>query len=87
MNEQPDTKPGFYYVSVVRTGGLRHDFRLLRGPFQNDHAAALAAVEPGKARAEALDPRAFWYAYGTCRTDTDQGPGILDRIEAEKAAA
>jgi hypothetical protein len=41
-SQEADSKPGFYYVSVVKG----HDnFRLLRGPFVNDHAGALAAVE------------------------------------------
>jgi hypothetical protein len=75
-SSSPDTRPGFYYVSVVRDGG---DYRLLRGPFENDHVSALAAVDASREEAIALDPRAFWYAYGTVRTDVDCGPGILDR--------
>jgi hypothetical protein len=79
MSQAPDTKPGFYYVSVVKGSG---DYRLLKGPFQNDHAGALAAVDAAKGRALELDPRASWYAYGTCRTEEDMGPGILDKMEA-----
>lgn len=82
MTQVPDTKPGFYYVSVVRDNG---DYRMLRGPFVNDHAAALAAIEAAKAKACELDRRGHWYAYGTCRTDEDAGPGILDKIEKEAA--
>lgn len=74
-DQQPDPRPGFYYVSVVRGS----DCRLLRGPFVNDHAGALAAVEAAKAEACRLDPRAHWYAFGTCRLDKNAGPGILDR--------
>lgn len=81
--QQPDAKPGFYYVSVVRDRG---DYRLLCGPFENDHAGALAAVDAAKARAEELDRRAFWYAFGTCRLEQDAGPGILDRLPLKEAA-
>jgi hypothetical protein len=85
MNETqaPDTRPGFYYVSVVRGS---NDYRLLRGPFVNDHAGALAAVTPARYRAYDLDPRAYWYSYGTCRMDQDAGPGILDKLDAAAAA-
>ena len=81
--QAPDSKPGFYYVSVVRDSG---DYRLLRGPFVNDHAGALAAVDAARFRAYDLDPRAQWYAYGTARLDTDAGPGILDKLDAAAAA-
>lgn len=79
----PDPRPGFYYVSVVLGS---NDYRLLRGPFVNDHAAALAAVDAARYRAYDLDPRAAWYAYGTCRLEEDAGPGILDRLDAAAAA-
>ena len=72
--QQPDTKPGHYYVTVIdgpRVG------RLL-GPFDNDHAAALAMVDQVRAKAEELDPRACWYAFGTCRLP----PGDLVPIRA-----
>lgn len=84
MNDQiPDTRPGFYYVSVVRDDGAH---RLLRGPFVNDHPAALAAVDGARHIACKLDRRGHWYAYGTCRTETDAGPGILDhRCDADCA--
>lgn len=75
--QQPDTKPGFYYVSVVRDRG---DYRLLRGPFENDHAGALAAVREATNKAIELDPKAHWYSFGTCRLDENAGPGILDKL-------
>jgi hypothetical protein len=81
--QAPDSKPGFYYVSVVRG---KADYRLLRGPFVNDHAAALAAVDAARFRAYDLDPRAAFYAYGTVRFDEDSGPGILDKLDAAAAA-
>lgn len=73
-----DSRPGLYYVTVRRQSD---DYRLLRGPFLNDHAGALAAVPEARERACALDPRAHWYAFGTCRSDDFLGVGILDRIE------
>lgn len=74
--QQPDTKPGAYYVTVIDAGRVG---RLL-GPFFNDHAAALAMVEPVRAKANELDPKSWFYAFGTCRVDAD-GPapaGILN---------
>lgn len=76
--QAPDTKPGAYYVTV--TDGPRCG-RLL-GPFINDHAGALALVDAARAKAETLDPRAIWYAYGTARfPDDDIAPlrfGVLN---------
>jgi len=83
MSEQPDNKPGFYYVSVARDSG---DWRPLRGPFVNDHKAALDAVFAARYRAYDLDPRAQWYSFGTVRSDVDLGPGILDKLDAAAAA-
>lgn len=74
--QQPDTKPGFYYVTVMdgrRVGALL-------GPFVNDHAGALAKVDAARAKANELDPRAAFYAFGTTRSDTDLGPGALNRL-------
>lgn len=77
--QQPDSKPGAYYVSVVRGA----DYRLLAGPFLNDHAAALALVPKATQVAQDLDPRAAWYAFGTCRLDVAPGEvpraGILNQ--------
>lgn len=62
----PDTKPGFYYVSVV--DGARRAF--VKGPYP-DHAAALAAVDSVRIEAESRDPRAAFYAFGTARCDEE----------------
>jgi len=64
----PDTKRGNYYVSAINDAGK---VALLAGPYLNDHAAALAAVGEYKAKAMDVDPRAPWYAYGTCRLPLD----------------
>jgi len=70
--QQPDNKPGAYYVSVVdgpRVG------RLL-GPFINNHAGALTMVEAARKKAEECDPRAVFYAYGTIREDVKLFEGV-----------
>lgn len=82
MNQQPDNKPGNYYVSVRKDSG---DWRVLLGPFPNDHAAALAWVDPARRKAEELDPRACWYSYGTVRLEPDAAlpNGALNRFFPE----
>ena len=52
MSQAPDNQPGNYYVSVI--DGKRVG-RLL-GPFENDHAGALAMVDKVRVKAEELDP-------------------------------
>ena len=66
---ETDERPGYYYVSVI--DGRR--WLLLYGPFDT-HAAALAAVEMVRRLAVDVDPRAWFYAFGTARLDPD-GPG------------
>ena len=75
MTQVPDTKPGNYYVTVVRDGG---DYRPLLGPFHNDHAKALSLVDAAREKVQALDTRAFWYAYGTARIEDYDRPGLLN---------
>jgi len=70
--QTPDTKQGEYYVSVV--DGKRT--ALLLGPFTNDHAKALSMVDAVRAKAEELDPRAIWYAFGTVRLPGDDSVPI-----------
>lgn len=62
MNE-PDTRPGDYYVSAVDDRRAA----LLAGPFRNNHARALALVEEARRVAGELDPWSHFYAFGTCR--------------------
>lgn len=80
--QQPDSRPGFYYVTV-RRDTAPPEYRILRGPFINDHSAALAAVDDAMRRAIDYDPRGCWYAYGTCRSEVDLGPGLFDKLDAE----
>lgn len=83
----PDTKPGAYYVSVVRGS----DWRPLVGPFINNHAAALDLVDAARDKAMSLDPRAVWYAFGTVRIDIEPGKappaGALNKFFPEEIAA
>lgn len=67
MSQQPDNKLGAYYVSVI--DGKRT--ALLLGPFENDHAGALAMVDAVRRKGEELDPRAHFYAFGTARLPAD----------------
>ena len=78
----PDNKPGNYYVSVMRDDG---QYRLLLGPFVNDHKAALNLVNAVRRKAEDLDPRACWYAFGSCRLEPDAAApaGILNKFFPE----
>jgi len=79
--EPIDPRPGFYYVSAI--DGPRRS--MVRGPFPT-HAEALERVEATRRLVEERDPRAHWYAWGTARSETDLGKGVLDRWEAEREA-
>jgi hypothetical protein len=57
-----------YYVSVI--DGPRKG--LLIGPL-NSHAEALALVSAARNKANELDPRAAFYAFGTASIDLDPG--------------
>lgn len=72
MSQAPDNQLGSYYVSVI--DGKRVG-RLL-GPFENDHAGALAMVDKVRVKAEELDPRAAFYAFGTIRLPNDDSVPI-----------
>ncbi len=70
MTQEPDDAQGNYYVSII--DGTRRG--LLAGPFPNDHAGALAAVDRVRGVACRLDPKAWFYAYGTCRLPLGTSP-------------
>lgn len=78
LDDQPDGRPGRYYVSV-RDGSR---WALLYGPFGR-HADALAAVDAARAVALAVDPRAHFFSFGTARAAEewiDSPPGILNAL-------
>lgn len=82
-NQEPDDKPGPYYVTVKREDGK---FRLLAGPYA-EHKDALADVDMARKIAEELDRRAIWYAFGTARMkDGYDKPGILNDLGKMPAA-
>jgi len=79
--QQPDPRPGAYFVSVIDPDSGRAF--IAAGPWPT-HAAALAAVAPVRSRARELSHRAsesarrltVWGAFGTCRLeDADTAPG------------
>jgi len=67
----PDPRPGAYYVSV--RDGVR--YALLLGPFTT-HAEALARVDEVASYAFTIDPKNYFYAYGTCRLPDDDSVPI-----------
>lgn len=86
--ETPDTKPGNYYVSVRETSG--EAFWLALGPFINNHAGALAAVDAvrGVYYEHDRSGKAPWMAYGTVRmTDDVTKPGVVNAYLPELLAA
>lgn len=75
-------EPGNYYVSVA--DGPK--FNTLLGPFKT-HKKALAMVEPVRQKAEDLNPRAFFYAFGTVKMADDfTKPGLLNPYFQKEAA-
>ena len=76
MTQTPDNKPGNFYVDVMRGNGV---YRLLLGPFVDDHGGALEYLPAVKELALELDPKAAWYSFGTCRLEPGSGPaGVLN---------
>lgn len=78
----PDPRPGFYYVSAIDAGRSAR----LDGPYPT-HAEALGEVERARAALVQMDPRAWFYAFGTCRSETDLGPGYLRALAEAEAGA
>jgi hypothetical protein len=83
MAQEPDTKPGFYYVSVVDGGRVA----LALGPFVNDHAAALERVAAVRDYVRGRSDRAWFYSFGTVRSDVDRGSGRLNAELVEAVAS
>lgn len=70
-----DDRPGFYYASVHDAGKVG----LLAGPFPT-HPEALAMVDAARSKANEVNDRACFYAYGTLRCERDAGPGVLNDL-------
>lgn len=71
-----------YYVSAI--DGSRYS--LLAGPY-GTYEQALTMVEPVRKLAQRVDWRAWFYAFGTCKTPEGYDkPGILNDL-LEKAIA
>lgn len=68
-----------FYVSVV--DGSR--YRLLRGPFKT-HTEALERVEETRRLATELDPKSWFYAFGTVGVKDWDKPGILNERFLDK---
>ena len=78
--QAPDTTPGNYYVSAGESGSAH--FYTMLGPFVDDHAAALAAVETVRSKCHELDRsgKSHWMSYGTVRMASDfTRPGKLNQ--------
>lgn len=73
--QEPDTKPGDYYVTAFdRASNAGHGrTAFLLGPFRDDHAAALSRVAEARRYVEEHYARAVWWAFGTARLDTADG--------------
>lgn len=72
-----DPRPGNYYVSIIN--GSQQALAL--GPFPT-HRQALDKVDTVKAHVlETYDHQGAWFwAYGTARTETYELPGVLNFI-------
>ncbi len=74
--QQPDDLPGDYFVSAVDGGRSA----LVSGPYVNGHASALDEVGECRELIEEVDPKAVFYAFGTCRLPLESGRiGFLQR--------
>lgn len=76
QDQEPDTRPGCYYVSCMLRGDPERGV-LVAGPYPT-HAEALSWVDRVRDHATRLDRagEAFWATWGTARTQ-DPSPTIL----------
>jgi len=76
VNQEPDTRPGFYYVDMI---GHNRDVALLAGPYPT-HAEALAMLDTARRIAAQTNRNQTVFAsFGTLRSEKDLGLGILHR--------
>ena len=88
--QEPDPRPGPYYVSAVRQGDDgSHGWYAMMGPFET-HAEAITLVDRVKVYANAVDFRSSLYAFGTKRhpypDDLPTGKITLAQLEAWETA-
>jgi hypothetical protein len=90
--QEPDPRPGPYYVSAIRQGDDgTHGWHALMGPFET-HAEAIALVDRVRRYAQAVDSRSDMYAFDTKRhayPDPPRGKVSLAQLvawEAEQVA-
>ena len=67
-----DTRPGYYYASIIDG----NSYALALGPYPT-HQDALHAVPIARALCN-HDHRAHFWAFGTCRLESDAGRGALN---------
>ena len=79
MSESPDPSPGFYYVTM-RDPENHSKVALLAGPFQDNHAKAIATVREASEKAIDLNQWYHFMSFGTVRSSTNLGPGKLNRL-------
>jgi hypothetical protein len=76
-----EPRPGFYYVTI--RDGARHGY--LAGPYVDDLATALAAVDPIRRLAREVNrEEATWAGFGVAWAPDDRGDGKLNRQLAEQ---
>lgn len=75
LHQAPDKRPGNYYVTAI--DGER--FFYMAGPY-GTHANALERVDQARDIASNHDGRAWFMAWGTCRSDDHILPGTLTRL-------
>ena len=76
MSQREQNREGNYYVTC-----LNGKYYRFLGPFPNNHRAALDAVDAVRKKAEEIDPRCAFLAFGTCRTElSDDAPGSMNDI-------
>ena len=77
MLPEPNPAPGAYYVSCI--DGPR--WALLLGPFVW-HATALAWVPQVRELAYEVDPKSWFFGFGTCglHADVEAKPGKLNAL-------
>jgi len=87
--QEPDPRPGPYYVSAIRQGDDgTHGWHALMGPFET-HAEAIDLVDRVRRYAQAVDHRSDMYAFGTkghAYPDPPQGKITLAQLEAWEAS-